>query len=134
MKKGTSKAVRYIFAGCVAALCVIMAGCGCGKKKTDPSAEQVLKISITPEPTPTLAPDTVNASAVTTSGDVSMVNLYVAENPSAASVAADDTSASTDGSSDEQSTDDSEDQSSSDSSEDQSYDDGSYDEDTGSEE
>ena len=38
MKKGTSKAVRYILAGCVAVLCVIMAGCGCGKKKTDPSA------------------------------------------------------------------------------------------------
>ena len=111
MKKGTSKAVRYILAGCVAVLCVIMAGCGCGKKKTDPSAEQVLKISITPEPTPTPAPDTVNASAVTTSGDVSMVNLYVAENPSAAAEAvAADASASTDGS------------------------DGNYDEDTGSEE
>ena len=104
MKKGTSKAVRYILAGCVAVLCVIMAGCGCGKKKTDPSAEQVLKISITPEPTPTPAPDTVNASAVTTSGDVSMVNLYVAENPSAAAEAAAadtsaaDAAASTDGS------------------------------------
>ena len=114
MKKGTSKAVRYILAGCVAVLCVIMAGCGCGKKKTDPSAEQVLKISITPEPTPTPAPDTVNASAVTTSGDVSMVNLYVAENPSAAASAADtsaaDAAASTDGS------------------------DGNYDEDTGSDE
>lgn len=111
MKKGTSKAVRYILAGCVAVLCVIMAGCGCGKKKTDPSAEQVLKISITPEPTSTPAPDTVNASAVTTSGDVSMVNLYVAENPSAAAeAAAADAAASTDGS------------------------DGNYDEDTGSDE
>ena len=42
-----------------------------------------LKISITPEPSPTPAPDTVGAAAVTSNGDISMVNLYLAENPSA---------------------------------------------------
>ena len=57
MKKGTAKAMRYIVAGSALTLCVIMTGCGCGQKKTDPASEQVLKIS--------------------------MVNLYLAENPSA---------------------------------------------------
>ncbi len=47
------------------------------------ASEQVLKISITPEPSPTPAPDTVDAAAVTSNGDISMVNLYLAENPSA---------------------------------------------------
>ena len=83
MKKGTAKAMRYIVAGSALTLCVIMTGCGCGQKKTDPASEQVLKISITPEPSPTLAPDTVDAAAVTSNGDISMVNLYLAENPSA---------------------------------------------------
>lgn len=77
MKKGTAKAMRYIVAGSALTLCVIMTGCGCGQKKTDPASEQVLKISITPEP------DTVDAAAVTSNGDISMVNLYLAENPSA---------------------------------------------------
>ena len=76
MKKGTAKAMRYIVAGSALTLCVIMTGCGCGQKKTDPASEQVLKISITPEPSPTLAPDTVDAAAVTS-------NVYLAENPSA---------------------------------------------------
>ena len=53
------------------------------EKMTDPASEQVLKISITPEPSPTPAPDTVDAAAVTSNGDISMVNLYLAENPSA---------------------------------------------------
>ena len=65
MKKGTAKAMRYIVAGSALTLCVIMTGCGCGQKKTDPASEQVLKISITPEPSPTPAPDTVDAAAVT---------------------------------------------------------------------
>ena len=62
MKKGTAKAMRYIVAGSALTLCVIMTGCGCGQKKTDPASEQVLKISITPEPSPTPAPDTVDVS------------------------------------------------------------------------
>ena len=75
MKKGTAKAMRYIVAGSALTLCVIMTGCGCGQKKTDPASEQV--------PSPTPAPDTVDAAAVTSNGDISMVNLYLAENPSA---------------------------------------------------
>ena len=73
--------MRYIVAGSALTLCVIMTGCGCGQKKTDPASEQVLKISITPEPSPT--PPPVDAAAVTSNGDISMVNLYLAENPSA---------------------------------------------------
>ena len=64
MKKGTAKAMRYIVAGSALTLCVIMTGCGCGQKKTDPASEQVLKISITPEPSPTPAPDTVDAARI----------------------------------------------------------------------
>lgn len=60
-EKGTAKAMRYIVAGSALTLCVIMTGCGHGQKKTDPASEQVLKISITPEPSPTPAPDTVDA-------------------------------------------------------------------------
>ena len=106
MKKGTAKAMRYIVAGSALTLCVIMTGCGCGQKKTDPASEQVLKISITPEPSPTPAPDTVDAAAVTSNGDISMVNLYLAENPSAVTNSTDnmqsqDQSEDTSGSSDE---------------------------------
>ena len=35
---------------CILVCCVTLAGCGCGKKKTDPASEQVIKISITPTP------------------------------------------------------------------------------------
>lgn len=42
MKKGTAKAMRYIVAGSALTLCVIVTGCGCGQKKTDPASEQVL--------------------------------------------------------------------------------------------
>ena len=83
MKKGTAKAMRYIVAGSALTLCVIMTGCGCGQKKTDPASEQVLKNSITRDPSPTPTADTVDAAAVTSNGDISMVNLYLAENPSA---------------------------------------------------
>ena len=83
MKKGTAKAMRYIVAGIALTRREIMTGCGGGQKNTDPASEQVLKISITPEPSPTPAPDTVDAAAVTSNGDISMVNLYLAENPSA---------------------------------------------------
>ena len=144
MKKGTAKAVRYIVAGSILTFCVIMTGCGCGQKKKDPASEQVLKISITPEPSPTPEPDTVDASAVTANGDISMVNLYVAENPSAVSgnTAGNSDSTDTVNPSDSEASDgqgqvdgtldSSADQSGDDSSD--SQDDGSYDEDTDSEE
>ena len=146
MKKGTARAVKYIVVGSVLVLSVIMTGCGCGKKKTDPASEQVLKISITPELSPTPAPDTVDTAAVTSNGDISMVNLYVAQNPSAVAGSADtDTdSADTSGSdtSDEQNQDqsvntgdtsDTSDEQGSDASSD-NQDDGSYDEGDSSEE
>ena len=44
------------------------------------NGKQVLKISITPEPSPTPAPDTVDAAAVTSNGDISMVNLSDLQN------------------------------------------------------
>lgn len=96
MKKGTAKAVKYIAVGSVLVFSMIMTGCGCGKKKTDPASEQVLKISITPEPSPTPAPDTVDAAAVTSNGDISMVNLYVAQNSSAVAGGADTNTGDTD--------------------------------------
>ena len=55
-------------------------GCGCGKKKEkDPAQQQVLKITITPEATPTPKPDEVNAAAVVTNGNITMVNGYLAK-------------------------------------------------------
>ncbi len=57
-----------------AGLC--LAGCG-GKKETDPEAEQVLKLTITPMATPTPEPSQINPDAVTTSGGLTMVNSYL---------------------------------------------------------
>lgn len=58
---------------------ILLAGCG---KNTDPASEQVLKISITPEATPTAAPEEVDPSAVVTNGNITMVNSYLAEESS----------------------------------------------------
>ena len=58
---------------------ILLAGCG---KKTDPASEQVLKISITPEATPTAAPEEVDLAAVVTNGNITMVNSYLAEESS----------------------------------------------------
>lgn len=88
--------VKCVSAGGILLLCALLAGCGCGQKKKDPASEQVLKISITPEPSPTPAPDTVDSAAVETNGDITMVNLYVAENPSAATGSTDTNSDGTD--------------------------------------
>ena len=44
---------RLLLTGAVFLMCTLLAGCGCGKKKAvDPETEEVIKISITPEPTP----------------------------------------------------------------------------------
>ena len=90
---------------CILVCCVTLAGCGCGKKKTDP--------------------------AVTTNGDVTMVNIYAAENPgvttstdSTADSGNTDNSENTDDSS---STDDSENISESDSSDQDDNSEDSYD-------
>lgn len=50
---------------------------GCGKKEKDPAEEQVLEITITPVVTPTPQPSKINPDAVTTSGDITMVNVYL---------------------------------------------------------
>ncbi len=78
MKKTRS---RLLLTGAVLLMCTLLAGCGCGKKKAvDPETEEVIKISITPEPTPTTAPEQVNSDAVVSSGGVTMVNSYLDEN------------------------------------------------------
>ena len=76
-----SRFFKSIMMVCILACCLALVGCGCGKKKTDPASEQVLKISITPTPSPTPEPEQVDSAAVTTNGDVTMVNIYAAENP-----------------------------------------------------
>ena len=83
MKKGTAKAMRYIVAGSALTLCVIMTGCGCGQKKDRScfgtgTEDQYHTGTITNTGT-----GYVDAAAVTSNGDISMVNLYLAENPSA---------------------------------------------------
>lgn len=75
MKKTRS---RLLLTGAVLLMCTLLACCGCGKKKAvDPETEEVIKISITPEPTPTTAPEQVNSAAVVSSGGVTMVNSYL---------------------------------------------------------
>lgn len=69
----------------LAVLCIFLSGCGCGEKKEkDPAEQQVLKITITPAVTPTLAPSEINPDAVVTNGNLTMVNSYL-EAESAAS-------------------------------------------------
>ena len=74
MKKYTKKKLAVIS---VLMLCAFLSGCGCGKKKKDPASEQVLKISITPEPSPTQKPDEIDKDTVVTKDGVTMVNEYL---------------------------------------------------------
>ena len=75
MKKTRS---RLLLTGAVLLMCILLAGCGCGKKKAvDPETEEVIKRCSTPEPTPTTAPELVNSAAVVSSGGVTMVNSYL---------------------------------------------------------
>lgn len=53
---------------------------GCGSKKKNAEDESVIKISTAPEPTATPAPEEIDPDAVTTNGDLTMVNEYLAEN------------------------------------------------------
>ena len=57
---------------------VLLTGCG-SRKKTD-AVDSVIKISTAPEPTATPDPKTVDPDAVTTNGNLTMVNEYLAEN------------------------------------------------------
>lgn len=74
---------KYIVALGLAFMCLMLAGCGCGKKSDDPASQQVLKISITPEP------DQIDSAAVVTNGNITMVNTYLEDNPGSSSTAQD---------------------------------------------
>ena len=89
-------------------LCMIMACItvsGCGKEKVvDEASSKVIQISVASVSTPTPAPDQINADAVATNGNLTMVNGYLAGQSST------DTS-DTSGSSDTSDTSDTEDNS-----------------------
>lgn len=68
----------FLTAGLLAISGALLTGCG-SKKKTD-AADSVIKISTAPEPTVTPDPKTVDPDAVTTNGNLTMVNEYLAEN------------------------------------------------------
>ena len=63
-------------------LCMIMACIavsGCGKEMVvDEASSKVIQISVAPVSTPTPAPDQINADAVVTNGNLTMVNGYLA--------------------------------------------------------
>ena len=88
-------------------LTVLLAGImltGCGKKAADAESTQVLQISVAPpSPTSTPAPDQVDSAAVTTNGNLTMVNEYLADQSTYGAADSTDTSAadsSTDNNSD----------------------------------
>ena len=80
MKKNANK--LFLAAGLLAVSAVLLTGCG-SKKKTD-AADSVIKISTAPEPTATPDPEKVDPDAVTSNGNLTMVNEYLAENGGAA--------------------------------------------------
>ena len=80
MKKNANK--LFLVAGLLAMSAVLLTGCG-SRKKTD-AADSVIKISTAPEPTATPDPKTVDPDAVTSNGNLTMVNEYLAENGGAA--------------------------------------------------
>ena len=64
-------------------ICILAAAAaisGCGKKSApDAASSQVIQISVAPEETtPTPAPDQIDSSAITTNGNLTMVNEYLA--------------------------------------------------------
>ena len=67
----------FLTAGLLAMAGSLLAGCGSKKKNAED--ESVIKISTAPEPTVTPDPKTVDPDAVTTNGDLTMVNEYLAE-------------------------------------------------------
>ena len=89
-------------------LTVLLAGVmltGCGKKAADAESTQVIQISVVPpSPTSTPAPDQVDSAAVTTNGNLTMVNEYLADQSTSGAADSTDTSAadsSTDNKSDD---------------------------------
>ena len=72
----------FLAAGLLAMTGILLTGCGSKKKNAED--ESVIKISMAPEPTATPDPKTVDPDAVTTNGNLTMVNEYLAENGGAA--------------------------------------------------
>lgn len=68
----------FLAAGLLAMTGVLLTGCGSKKKNAED--ESVIKISTAPEPTATPAPEEIDPDAVTTNGNLTMVNEYLAEN------------------------------------------------------
>ena len=71
-------------------ICILAAAAaisGCGKKSApDAASSQVIQISVAPEETTqTPAPDQIDSSAVTTNGNLTMVNEYLAGQTSSTS-------------------------------------------------
>ena len=78
MKKTYKKSLVILM---VLVCCTLIGGCGCGKKKKpDDASTKVMQITITPEPTPTAAPEQISSEAVLKNGNLTMVNLYLAQN------------------------------------------------------
>lgn len=95
------KNIKKLF---LAAGLLVMSGVlltGCGSKKKNAEDESVIKISTAPEPTATPAPEEIDPDAVTTNGDLTMVNEYLAGNGGEAlGITATPTPADLDGSTD----------------------------------
>lgn len=66
---------KYFSLSLLAVLALLTFG-GCGKKEKDPASTEVMKITISPEATPTEAPKNVNPDAVITNGQLTMINEY----------------------------------------------------------
>lgn len=69
-------------------LCMLLLGIsvsGCGKtREADETSSKVIQISVAPEEiSSTPAPDQVDSAAVTTNGNLTMVNTYLAEQDAA---------------------------------------------------
>ena len=69
---------KAIITTCILAATTAISGCG-KKEAPDAASSQVIQISVAPEEvTPTPAPDQIDSSAVTTNGNLTMVNEYLA--------------------------------------------------------
>ena len=100
MKKNIKK--LFLVAGLLAITGALLTGCGSKKKNAE--EESVIKISTAPEPTATPDPKTVDPDAVTSNGNLTMVNEYLADQSTSGAADSTDTSAadsSTDNNSDD---------------------------------
>lgn len=69
---------KAIITICILAAAAAISGCG-KKSASDAASSQVIQISVAPEETTqTPAPDQIDSSAVTTNGNLTMVNEYLA--------------------------------------------------------